>query len=131
MYYQGMEQYGDVSNNDEHNICDKLLKAFEKADAEELVNIKKNAQLGVFLINSVARIATKLNMNDIKPLPVIEIGDEEKKDENNKDVVLKEEKAKQKALDTGDVTQENLKSDANDAAVAVGDTSGPDLDFGQ
>ena len=116
MYLQGIEEYGNVSKNDEHELCEQLLNVFSNADTEGLIHLQKNAQLGVFLINSVARIATKLNMNDIEPLVRIEF--EEKKEQ---EAVKKE--AIEQAQD--EVTDEQLKSDAQN--VEVYDDGAPNL----
>ncbi len=56
--YKGVEDFAFVSKNDEHKLCEDFLSVFANADTDGLKHIQKNAQLGVFLVNTVARIAT-------------------------------------------------------------------------
>merc|ERR1712039_492760 len=103
VYYESIDAYGSVARCDEHDLCDKFLTVFAAADAEGLANIQKNEQLGVFLINSVARLAMKLNMTDIRPIQVIELdAKKEAEDEKKQDI----EEAQ------NDVKDEQLKSEA-------------------
>merc|ERR1719400_480688 len=97
--------------------CVKIfLSVFSAADAEGLVNIQKNAQLGVFLINSVARIATKLNMNDIRPIVVIQ-------EDEQKEQVIEQKQDIEEAQN--DVTDKQLESDL--ANVQLDDDGAPNL----
>mmetsp|Transcript_13020 Transcript_13020/g.20692 ORF Transcript_13020/g.20692 Transcript_13020/m.20692 type:complete len:350 (-) Transcript_13020:6-1055(-) len=119
MYLQGVQEYGNVSKCDEHELCEQFLSVFENADAEALANMQKNAQLGIFLINSVARIATKLDMKDIKPTVVIA----EPQNDNDEQKEAEKEKHIQEAQK--DVTDEQLKSEA--ANVKLDDDGAPNL----
>ena len=116
VYYEAMEAYGSVARCDEHELCDKFLTVFVAADVEGLANIQKNEQLGVFLINSVARIATKLNMTDIRPIQVIEL-DEKKEEDDEKKQNIEEAQ--------NDVKDEQLKSEA--ARVELDEQGAPNL----
>ena len=71
IYYGGVEEYGNVAKVDEHKLCEDFLTVFSSADDNALKDIQKNAQIGIYLINSVARIAMKLNMVDIKPIDIM------------------------------------------------------------
>merc|ERR1712228_347031 len=116
VYYEGMEEYGSVARCDEHDLCEKFLTVFVAADVDGLINIQKNEQLGVFLINSVARIAMKLNMKDIRPINVIEL-DEQKDNDDEKKQNIEEAQ--------NDVQDEHLKSEA--ANVELDDQGAPNL----
>ena len=116
IYLQGIEEYGNVSKNDEHELCESLLNVFANADAERLIHLQKNAQLGVFLINSVARIATKLNMNDIEAIVKIELEEQKEQEAEKKEQI-------EQAQD--EVTDDQLKSDAQN--VEVFDNGAPNL----
>merc|ERR1712129_617757 len=117
-FYEAMAEYGDVARCDEHTLCDKFLSVFVAADADGLANIQKNEQLGVFLINSVARIAMKLDMKDIRATNVI-IDEKEQSEQEKLEKEANIEEAKE------DIDEEQLKSDA--AKVELDDEGAPDL----
>eukprot|EP01083_Nonionella_stella_P003332 9512_1 len=116
MYYQGVEEYGAVSKNDEHELCEQFLTVFSAADSEALEHMQQNSQLGIFLINSVARIAAKLNMTDIRAMVVVE-ADDKKEDEMERKQDIEDAQK--------DVTEKQLQSET--ANVELDDDGAPNL----
>jgi len=114
IFYEGMQQFDSASKCDENELCQQLLGVFERADEEQLTLLQKKAQFGIYLINSVSRMAVKLNMTDIQPTIVVDES-EEKEQEKAANI----EQAKE------NITDEQLKSDA--AHVEVGDDGAPNL----
>merc|ERR1712013_467090 len=89
------------------------------ADEEALQNMIEHAQLGVFLIASVSRLARKLNMKDIEPTLVIaEAAEEEKKE-------MEQQKEENKKKAKGEVTDEQLKSEMDN--IQLDDEGAPNL----
>lgn len=116
IYYEGVEQYGAYSKNDEHGLCERFLSVFSNADAEGLQDMIENGQLGIYFISSIARMATKLNMKDIRPMVSAE-DLEQKENEAAKEEIV------QQAQD--EITDEQLQSDV--ANVKLDESGAPDL----
>jgi len=117
MYYEGVDQWGQHSKNDEHGLCEQFLSVFSSADAEGLKNMQEHGQLGIYFISSISRIARKLDMKDIRPLVSAE--DLEQKEND----AVKEEEVQQ-ALE--EITDEHLVSDVKNVKLDE-DTGAPDL----
>ena len=94
-----------------------MLLIFETADEEALEKLKKSGDLGLFLMNTVARFAKRLTMQDIQP--TVFTTEEEKKQEQDK----QDEQTKEEAKDN--ITEQQLESTVADTTVA--DDGAPDL----
>jgi len=119
-YLQGVTEFGGERKCDEHALCEQFLEVFTAADEEALQNMIEHAQLGVFLIASVSRLARKLNMKDIEPTLVIaEAAEEEEKKE------MEQQKEENKKKAKGEVTDEQLKSEMDN--IQLDDEGAPNL----
>merc|ERR1712087_69877 len=98
----GVAEFGAHRRCDEHALCEQFLEVFTAADADGLAAMIEHAQLGVFLIASVARVARKLDMKDIQATVVIA-------EEEEKEKEAEKEEAKKAAME--EVTDEQLQSD--------------------
>merc|ERR1712087_206676 len=118
-YLSGVAEYGEWRRCDEHALCEQFLEVFTAADAEGLQRMIEQAQLGVFLIASVARMARKLDMTDIVAT-VVEVEEEQKEEKAQQ---RQREQDKQEAKE--EVAEEQLQSDV--AKIQLDDEGAPNL----
>lgn len=109
-------KYKDLNNYcNQQKLCERLLLVFEMADAEGLEKIQKSGDLGLFLMNTVARLAKRLTMQDIQPMILTE---EDKKKQNKQNEQIKDEVKE-------DIDDKQLESNVQE--TKVDDQGAPDL----